>query len=67
MKPYGHAVSEEGGAFSGAGLEEPGGNGRDLLNSLKKVCLGIEDNGASEGLKGGTVGSSTGGPDFVQR
>lgn len=67
MQPYGNAVFKERGALSGACFEEPGGNGRDLFNSLEKVRLRIEGNGASEGLKGRTIRSSIWSPDSVQR
>ena len=67
MQSYDNAVSEKRGAFSDACLEEPGSNGRDLLNSLEKVCLRVKDNGASEGLKGRAFRSSVWSPDFVQR
>jgi hypothetical protein len=65
MKSYGNGVSEKRGAFGGARLEGSGGKGRDLLDSLEKVCVRIEGNGASKGLKGGAVRSSTSSSDFV--
>jgi hypothetical protein len=65
MKSYGDGVSEKRGAFGGARLEGSGGNGRDLFDSLEKVCVRIEGNGASKWLKGGTIGCSTSSPDFV--
>ena len=67
MESYGNAISEKGGAFSGAGFEEAGGIGCDLLNGLQKVRSGIEGNGASEGLKGRAIRPSMRSPDFVQR
>jgi hypothetical protein len=67
VQAYCYGVYEEGGASSGARLKEPGGNGRNFLNSLEKVCLRIEDNGASEGFKGRAVRSPVWSPDYVRR
>jgi hypothetical protein len=67
VQAYGCGVFEEGGASSGACLEESGGNGRNLFDGLEKVRFRIEENGASEGFKGGAVRSPVWSPDYMRR